>query len=169
MSQSQEERAIRRHATAVSVAGEGVLLLGEPSSGKSDLAARLIHGGATLIADDQVDLQPAGESIRLNPPPTLAGVLELYGIGLISLPYTKDASLRLVVHCVPGLPERHPNRRKWIMEGIAIDEITLDALHPSSPAKIALLIRAMQSGQWLPEDWMADSQPAYGFSSMLGL
>jgi serine kinase of HPr protein (carbohydrate metabolism regulator) len=40
------------HATAVALGEAGVLLLGPPGSGKSDLALRLIDRGAILIADD---------------------------------------------------------------------------------------------------------------------
>ena len=42
------------HATAVELHGDAILLRGEPGSGKSDLALRLIHEGAKLISDDRV-------------------------------------------------------------------------------------------------------------------
>ncbi|MEE9317578.1 MAG: hypothetical protein V3U48_04730, partial [Rhodospirillales bacterium] len=38
------------HATCVEMDGKGVLLMGPPGSGKSDLALRLIDGGARLVA-----------------------------------------------------------------------------------------------------------------------
>ena len=44
------------HATAVELHGDAILLRGEPGSGKSDLALRLIHEGAKLISDDRVEL-----------------------------------------------------------------------------------------------------------------
>ena len=44
------------HATAVELYGHAILLRGEPGSGKSDLALRLIHEGAKLISDDRVKL-----------------------------------------------------------------------------------------------------------------
>ena len=42
------------HASCVELSGTGVVLLGPPGSGKSDLALRLIDGGARLVADDRV-------------------------------------------------------------------------------------------------------------------
>ncbi|MBT7294587.1 MAG: serine/threonine protein kinase, partial [Rhodospirillaceae bacterium] len=42
------------HATCIALAGKGVLLRGFSGAGKSDLALRLIDGGAKLVADDQV-------------------------------------------------------------------------------------------------------------------
>jgi len=44
------------HATALELYGNAILLRGEPGSGKSDLALRLIHEGAKLISDDRVEL-----------------------------------------------------------------------------------------------------------------
>ncbi len=160
---TENSYVMRRHATAVCVKGEGVLLLGESGVGKTDLALRLIANGATLIADDQVDIFPANQGLHLSPPASLAGVIELRGIGLIKLPHTARSPLRLVVQCISGLGERLPPRRKWIMEAIAVDEVTLDPLHVSSPAKIQLLVAAIQSGTWLPEDWMADSHQSLSF------
>ena len=42
---------IRAHGTCVEIDGSGVLLRGPSGSGKSDLALRLIDGGARLVAD----------------------------------------------------------------------------------------------------------------------
>ena len=39
------------HATALDIAGLGVLILGTSGAGKSDLALRLILDGALLVAD----------------------------------------------------------------------------------------------------------------------
>ena len=44
------------HATCVDVEGVGVLFLGAPGNGKSDLALRLIDGGARLVADDRANV-----------------------------------------------------------------------------------------------------------------
>ncbi len=52
------------HATCCALdAGKGpagVLLLGPPGSGKSDLALRLIDAGFSLVADDRVEIDGAG-------------------------------------------------------------------------------------------------------------
>ena len=46
------------HGTTVEIAGQAVLIRGPSGSGKSDLALRLIDGGAQLVADDQTELSP---------------------------------------------------------------------------------------------------------------
>lgn len=161
--QPEDGRIMRRHATAVSVNGEGVLLLGESGVGKTDLALRLIANGALLVADDQVDVMCAGESLWLSPPTSIAGIIEIYGVGPVRMPHVSRAHLRLVVQCDTAPLERLPPRRKWIMEGIAVEEITLNPLHASAPAKLECVMKALQSGGLLPEDWMADSHhiPSY--------
>ena len=57
------------HASCVALDGNGVLLRGPSGSGKSDLALRLIDGGAVLVADDQVALTVEGEKILASAPP----------------------------------------------------------------------------------------------------
>ena len=49
---SDDIRQEKVHATAVAIAGSGVLIRGASGSGKSDLALRLIDRGAILISDD---------------------------------------------------------------------------------------------------------------------
>ena len=46
------------HTTCVSIKNHGILLLGAPASGKSDLALRLIlHHQALLVSDDRTDIE----------------------------------------------------------------------------------------------------------------
>lgn len=69
------------HASCVAIGGRGVLLVGPSGSGKSDLALRLIDGGAELVADDRVALRLADGRPVADAPPALAGLLEIREIG----------------------------------------------------------------------------------------
>ena len=69
------------HATCVAIGDRAVLLCGPSGSGKSDLALRLIDGGAQLVADDQVVLRAEGGRIVARAPEALAGRMEVRGIG----------------------------------------------------------------------------------------
>ena len=60
------------HGTCVALGTKGVLLLGSSGSGKSDLALRLIHDGATLVADDRVVLSVKGDKLAASAPTTTA-------------------------------------------------------------------------------------------------
>ncbi len=72
--------------------GDGVLLIGPSGSGKSDLALRLLSRGFVLVADDRVDIEDGVAA----PPPALAGLLEVRGLGIVCLPYAATARLALV-------------------------------------------------------------------------
>lgn len=108
------------HATAVAIAGEAILLRGAPGSGKSSLALELIEAPgsglgdrplqASLIADDQTELTIENGRIWCAAPRILAGLLEVRGLGLLRIPVSGPAPLKLVIDLVapdaaPRLPE----------------------------------------------------------------
>ena len=62
------------HASCAARDGAGVLLLGPPGSGKSDLVLRLLDRGFTLVADDRVVIEDGHASA----PAALAGLLQAY-------------------------------------------------------------------------------------------
>ena len=95
------------HASCVAREGAGVLLLGPSGSGKSDLALRLIGRGFILVGDDRVTLTDG----LLRPVPSLAGLLEVRGLGVVRLPFLPQARLALVVRLAEferlPAPEHH--------------------------------------------------------------
>ncbi len=88
------------HGTCVALDGIGVLLRGPSGSGKSDLALRLIDGGAALIADDQTRLEVADGRLVASAPEAIAGRLEVRGLGLVPVASAAAAPLGLVVDLV---------------------------------------------------------------------
>jgi serine kinase of HPr protein (carbohydrate metabolism regulator) len=91
------------HASAARVGERGVLIRGAPGSGKSSLLMALIFGEtrATLVADDRVVLSVAGGRLLAAPPESIAGRMEVRGVGIIDLPYVSPAAIALVVDLVP--------------------------------------------------------------------
>ena len=69
-------------ASAVAIGGRGLLLEGPPGSGKSSLALALIDRGARLIGDDGLRLVRRGKDVMAEPPPNIAGKLEIRGVGI---------------------------------------------------------------------------------------
>ena len=55
------------HATAVVINGKAVAFLGDCGEGKSTLAAACLKAGATLLTDDLLVLEPAGNRLLAHP------------------------------------------------------------------------------------------------------
>ena len=127
------------HGTTVAVAEAGVLLQGASGSGKSDLALRLIDGGAILIADDRTILSRQGDQVVAQPPEPLRGILEVRGIGLIRVPTLVSIQLRLAVD-LDMPPDRLPAPIFSTLSGVDIPLIRLSAFESSAPAKIRLAV-----------------------------
>lgn len=75
------------HANLVAVNGVGVLILGEPGSGKSSLSYELIKRGHRLVADDLVLVSRIKKSGLLvgKSPKTGLGLLHLRDHGVIDI------------------------------------------------------------------------------------
>jgi HPr kinase/phosphorylase len=132
------------HGTCVAVDGHGVLLRGQPGAGKSDLALRLIGDGAVLVADDQVSVEAAGDILWSSAPPAIRGLLEVRGVGLVRTDTAGRTPVRLIVDLVPReLVPRLPETAYENLEGIELPVYRLHAFDGSTPAKIALLVRAL--------------------------
>lgn len=127
------------HGSCASKGGLGVLLVGPPGSGKSDLVLRLRTHGFELVADDRVDI---ADGIA-RPPPALAGLLEVRGLGIFRLPHAAEARLVLVVDLAvlvsPGasrlpVPKRHA--------ALDLPLVHIDAGTASAPERVALAFEA---------------------------
>tara|TARA_B100000676_G_C17989379_1_gene793905 strand:+ start:468 stop:890 length:423 start_codon:yes stop_codon:yes gene_type:complete len=127
------------HGTTVAVAGAGLLFQGASGRGKSDLALRLIDGGAILIADDRTILSRQGDQVVAQPPEPLRGILEVRGIGLIRVPTLVSIQLRLAVD-LDMPPDRLPAPIFSTLSGVDIPLIRLSAFESSAPAKIRLAV-----------------------------
>jgi HPr kinase/phosphorylase len=140
------------YGTAVSLGRAGLLLRGPSGGGKSDLALRLIEGGARLVADDQVRLDRQGGEIRMSAPPEIAGLIEARGVGILRLPRASGAVLRLVCDLVPrDAVERLPEREECELLGIKVPRIALCAFDSSTAAKLRLALRAMAGDDLVAE------------------
>lgn len=130
--------------------GAGVLLLGESGKGKSDLALRLIERGAKLVADDRTELFAHDNLLYARAPKSLAGLMELRGLGIVALPFATEARIALAVEmmeegCVPRMPEREhylPPPELSVHEDERPPLIRLAPFEASATAKIVLAAAA---------------------------
>lgn len=127
--------------------GEGVLILGEPGTGKSDLALRLIDepGFGTcespmrgrLISDDQVIITREEDRLVASAPSTIRGKLEVRGLGIVSLATLPSVQLLLVVRLqIHSAIERLPDQCTFEILGLALPLVEIDGNSPSAPARL---------------------------------
>jgi serine kinase of HPr protein (carbohydrate metabolism regulator) len=139
------------HATAVALDGVGVLLRGPSGSGKSDLALRLIDGGARLIADDQTVIVRRGGGLFAAPPAAIAGRLEVRGLGIMALDFAADTPLRAVFDLLPQQAiERLPEPMTVELLNIPLPLARLDPAAPSAAAKVRLAVRQLRGDKMAP-------------------
>jgi HPr kinase/phosphorylase len=120
------------HGSCACRSGEGVLLIGPPGAGKSDLVLRLLARGFDLVADDRVDIADG----MARPVPALAGLLEVRGLGIVRLTYVAAARLALVVEL--GQAARLPAPARH--DGLGLPMARLDARAASAPERVSLAL-----------------------------
>ena len=131
------------HASTVASDGRAVLIMGPSGAGKSDLALRLLDRGFTLVSDDQTIVKRDGERLIASPPPTIAGKLEIRGIGIVEVQCRSDVPVALVVE-LTGQIERLPDDiRHRVILGAKLPFITVDAMTASAASKVSLALDRM--------------------------
>jgi HPr kinase/phosphorylase len=140
------------HGTALALGDKAALIRGPSGSGKSDLALRCvalpplahIPLRAELVSDDQVCCALKDGGIEVGPPPTIAGKIEVRGLGVLALPYRAAARLALVVDLVPAAEvPRYPLETSFAeILGLAVPIVRLAAFESSAPVKLILALDA---------------------------
>ena len=100
------------HASAVLVGARAVLIQGPSGSGKSRLALALLQAVpvARLVADDRAHVEAHHGRLLVRPAETLAGLLEVRGLGIRRLAFEPLAVVGLVVDL--GVPDAERLPRK---------------------------------------------------------
>lgn len=132
------------HGTSVEVNGAGLLLRGPPGSGKSDLALRLISEcDARLVADDQVEVTLRDGILVARAPETLAGMIEVRGLGIARFDHHPSWAVHLVIELSDSV-ERFPEPRQTVIAGCPLPVWRLRAREASAVAKVKLAVKALQ-------------------------
>ncbi len=129
------------HASCVAIDGHAVLIEGPPGAGKSDLALRLIDRGAVLVSDDYTILVRRAKKLFATAPVTIAGRMEVRGLGIIDFPCIDEAAVALIVSLtadVARMPLDQPARR---IVGIDVPMLALDPFPASAPIKVEIALR----------------------------
>jgi serine kinase of HPr protein (carbohydrate metabolism regulator) len=129
----------------VSIGQTGVLIRGASGAGKSDLALRLIDRGAILVADDYCDVAVQDGALVLSAPKTIAGRIEVRGLGIVPVKHQASARLGLIVDLADHETiERLPEKTTEELNGIAVRWMSVDPTHASADAKIRLAVAQLE-------------------------
>jgi serine kinase of HPr protein (carbohydrate metabolism regulator) len=122
------------HASAVVLGDRGIVIAGGPGSGKTQLALALIchartHGlFARLVADDQVFLSAHHGRLVCIAPETIAGLIEVRGVGPQPTACEKKAPADLLVRLVErSEAERFPEAETETIQGCGVPLLKLAA------------------------------------------
>lgn len=129
------------HVSSVAIDGRAVLIGGFSGKGKSDLALRLIDRGARLVSDDYTIVRRISGRLVATAPATIAGKIEVRGVGLLDLPHDEDVPVGLLVDLdldTERLPEVGETR---MLAGTEVPVIGLAALEASAPIKVEAALK----------------------------
>jgi HPr kinase/phosphorylase len=126
------------HGVFLEVSGLGVLITGDPSAGKSELALELISRGHRLVADDAVEVFAVSPDILEGRcPGVLQDFMEVRGLGVINIrrlfgevAVKLKKNLKLIIHLTPADQWHEVDRLDMRAEtrvilGIAVPEVRI--------------------------------------------
>ncbi|MGQ0581312.1 MAG: HPr kinase/phosphorylase [Reyranella sp.] len=141
--------ALRPHGKLSGRGWRAVLLRGPSGAGKSDLALRLIEAGGRLVADDQTRLTRRGRALVATAPATIAGLIEVRGVGIVKLTRGQvlaQAPLALLVDLVPAdRVERLPEPAEETLLDVDLPVLALAPFEASAAAKLRLALAQIEA------------------------
>lgn len=148
MNQMSPERGPRLsaetlHASTVTLDGRAVLITGPSGSGKSDLALRLIDRGFVLVSDDQTIIRKDGSRLLATAPPTIAGKLEIRGIGIVEMDRTENVPVALIVELTGDMQRLPDDSRERPILGVRVPLVSIDAMTASAASKVVVALDRM--------------------------
>jgi len=124
------------HASAVLVGPKAVLIRGPSGSGKSMLAWNLIQAAeqglvpfAKLVADDRACMECHSGRLLVRPAQTLAGMIEIHGLGIRQIEFEPVAVVGLIVDLGADDAARSPdpNSRIDTIKGVTLPRLPVAA------------------------------------------
>ena len=131
------------HATSVAIDGRAVLICGASGAGKSDLALRLIDRGAMLISDDYTIVRSSGGQLEASAPATIAGMMEVRGVGVVDLPSIDGARLALIIDLSQDIDRMPGDPEEWLVAGAPLPVVKVSPFEASAPIKVELALKTM--------------------------
>jgi len=134
------------HACAVLVGARALLIRGPAGSGKSQLTLKLIEAAnsgvlpfARLVGDDRIRLEPCHGRLLARAPDTLAGLIEVRGLGIRQLPYEPVAVIGSAVELAAPDARHLPEQAEVEVEGITLSQLKIAEGRDPYPSVLAWL------------------------------
>ncbi len=131
------------HASCVAIGEHAVLIEGRSGAGKSDLALRLIDRGAALVSDDYTVLMRSARKLVATPPATIAGKIEVRGLGILDMPYRDRVAVALLVELVDEVERMPPEPQMRRIAGIDVPVVAMNGHDASGPIKVELALKRL--------------------------
>ena len=117
-----------------------LLVTGMSGAGKSDLALRLMDRGFKLVSDDQTLVRRDDERLIASAPLTIAGKMEVRGIGIMDVETVSDVPVALLVELTSDIQRLPDDARERPILGVALPLVSIDAMTASAASKVALAL-----------------------------
>jgi len=92
-------------------------------------------------------LQNVNGAVAARAPETIAGKIEVRGLGILELPYLDTVALTLVCDLVAAdQVVRHPDPGSVNIAGVALPQLALTPFEASAPVKLRLGVEAARRG-----------------------
>lgn len=145
--------ATNLHGSAIVLADRGILILGPSGSGKSALALALLCAKSAmgsfgrLVSDDQVFAAVSAGRLVCTAPASIAGLVEIRGLGPTPLAHEARAVIDLAVRLVPAAeaPRLGSSTHENVM-GLALPSIVLPERDAGNPAAVMAKLAFALSG-----------------------
>jgi len=131
------------HCSTVTKDGRAVMITGPSGSGKSDLTLRLLDRGFRLVSDDQTIIKKDGERLIASAPPTIAGKLEIRGIGIVEMERVENVPVALLVELTGEFSRLPDDSRERPILGVKLPLVSIDAMTASAPSKVEIALDRM--------------------------
>lgn len=139
------------HATALVLGYRGILIRGPSGSGKSQLALSLLRSAdarlARLVGDDRIHLEAVHGRLLMRPAATLAGMIEMRGLGIERVPFEPVALAHVAVDLEAPDASRLPDPPcfETEIEGVKIARLPVAPGAPAGPLLLAFLQHSVSS------------------------
>ncbi len=136
------------HASAVLVGPKAVLIRGPSGSGKSRLGGDLLQAAqqgalpfARLVVDDRALVEAQAGRLLVRPPPALAGIVEIHGLGIRQVIFEPVAVVGLVVDLAAKDADRIPptTAENTTISGVILPRLAIAAGMEALPLVLASL------------------------------